>query len=206
MTKKTFLSATYGFSQIFLFIWAGVCFGGPRAYSSGLAPQFLTQVKASSTTVVPVLPPPSASAPVRGGRAAASTLGEASLPPVHRTVIHTEAYKKREGIGSYINFKITPPEKRGRKGRLLVEVYNFSKINLAVVDFWLILSNEWGDKIEVQITCDNINAGWSALKWVQIPGNKPIPEITTVQIKNMKIFDAQGHEAKLKYFTDLIKQ
>jgi hypothetical protein len=132
--------------------------------------------------------------------------GDSSLPPIHRTVIHTEAYKKREGFGPHINFKITPPEKRGRKGRVLVEVYNYSKVNLAVVNFWLILSNQWGDRIEVQINCDEIPAGWSALKWVKIPGDKTIPEITSVQIKNMKIFDDRGRETKLKYFTDLIKQ
>jgi hypothetical protein len=131
---------------------------------------------------------------------------ESPLPPIHRTVIHTEAYKKREGFGPHVNFKITPPEKRGRKGRVLVEVYNYSKVNLAVVNFWVILSNQWGDRIEVQITCDEIPAGWSALKWVKIPGDKPIPEISTVQIKNMKIFNDQGRETKLKYFTDLIKQ
>lgn len=134
------------------------------------------------------------------------TGGESPLPPIHRTVIHTEAYKKREGFGPHINFKITPPEKRGRKGRVLVEVYNYSKVNLAVVNFWLILSNQWGDRIEVQINCDEIPAGWSALKWVKIPGDKSIPEITIVQIKNMKIFNDQGRETKLKYFTDLIKQ
>jgi hypothetical protein len=134
------------------------------------------------------------------------TSGESPLPPIHRTVIHTEAYKKREGFGPHINFKITPPEKRGRKGRVLVEVYNYSKVNLAVVNFWMILSNQWGDRIEVQINCDEIPAGWSALKWVKIPGDKPIPEISIVQIKNMKIFNDHGRETKLKYFTDLIKQ
>ena len=131
---------------------------------------------------------------------------DTALPPTHRTVIHTEAYKKREGFGPHINFKITPPEKRGRKGRVLVEVYNYSKVNLAVVNFWLMLSNQWGDLIEVQINCDDIPAGWSALKWVKIPGDKPIPEITSVQIKNMKVFNDQGRETKLRYFTDLIKQ
>ena len=127
-----------------------------------------------------------------------SGAGDGAIPPIHRTIIHTEAYKKRVDIGPHINFKITPPEKRGRKGRVLVEVYNYSKVNLSVVDFWLMLSNTWGDKIEVQITCDDIKGGWSALKWVKIPGDKPIPEITTVQIRNMKIFNDQGRETKLK--------
>jgi len=28
--------------------------------------------------------------------------------PVHRTVIHSEAYKKRAHLGEHLNFKITP--------------------------------------------------------------------------------------------------
>lgn len=127
-------------------------------------------------------------------------------PPIQRTVIHSEAYKKREYLGPHINFKVTPPEDRGVKGRVLVEVYNYSKTYLNVVDFWLYLTNSWGDKIEVHITCDDIKPNWSALRWVKIPGGKAVPKMDKVTIENLAIFDAQGKKVKLKYYIDLIKK
>ncbi len=124
---------------------------------------------------------------------------------VSRTVIHRDAYKQRKDLGPHINFKITPPEKRGKKGMVLVEVYNYSTTYLAVVDFWLILNNPWGDIIQVHVTCDDIKPNWSALKWVKIAGNKSFPQITNAEIKNMSIFNEKAEKVNLKYYTDLIK-
>lgn len=127
------------------------------------------------------------------------------LPPVHRTVIHTEAYKKREGIGAHLSIKITPPEKRGKKGRVLVELYNYSKTYLSVVDFWLYLYSDIGEKVEVHITADDIKGGWSALKWVKIPRKAKMPAIVKVEIMKMLMYTDKAKEVKMKYFTDLIK-
>lgn len=127
-------------------------------------------------------------------------------PPIQRTVIHSEAYKKREYLGPHINVKVTPPENRGVKGRVLVEVYNYSKSFFSVVDFWLILTNKWGDKIEVHITCDDIKSNWSALRWVRIPGAKEVPKMDKVEVKQMQIFDENGKRINLKHYIDLIKK
>jgi len=124
---------------------------------------------------------------------------------IHRTVIHSEAYKKRAHLGEHINFKITPPEKRGKKNHVLVEVYNYSKMYVNVCSFWLILSNNWGDRIEVELTVDDLKPSWSALRWVKVPGNKPLPPIEKVEIKNFQMFDDKAKRIKLKYYTDLIK-
>lgn len=125
---------------------------------------------------------------------------------IHRTVIHSEAYKKRAHLGEHVNFKITPPEKRGKKNHVLVEVYNYSKKYINVCSFYLLLTNSWGDRVEVEITVDDLKPSWSALRWVQIPGNKPIPEIEKVEIQNFQLFDDKARPVKLKYYTDLIKQ
>lgn len=134
-------------------------------------------------------------------------MGAGSSPDysANRNVIHTDAYKKREYLGEHINFKITPPEKRGRPGHVLVEVYNYSKTYLSVVDFWLILKNSWGDLIEVHVTCDDIKPGWSALRWVKVETNKPLPAITNVEIRNMVIYNEKAQKINLRYYTDLIK-
>lgn len=204
MEKRSRILSTF-FERILFFYFVDFCLGLNCSHLDGRAlAQISKPLVTSGQQGIAASKKPQATDP--NAMTSVQTGGESPLPPIHRTVIHTEAYKKREGFGPHINFKITPPEKRGRKGRVLVEVYNYSKVNLAVVNFWMILSNQWGDRIEVQINCDEIPAGWSALKWVKIPGDKPIPEISIVQIKNMKIFNDQGRETKLKYFTDLIKQ
>jgi hypothetical protein len=132
--------------------------------------------------------------------------GSDAEPPVQRTVIHSEAYKKREGLGPHIEIKVTPPEERGRKGFLLVEVYNYSKTYLALAEFNMSLSNKSGENVEAHITCEDIKGGWSALKWVRIPGNRSFPLITKVSVANLKMITEQAREVKLKYFVDLIKK
>jgi hypothetical protein len=160
-----------------------------------------TEAKAQAKTAATPKQAPTPAQTVSRGTSAAT-------PPdysVNRNVIHTEAYKKREYLGEHINFKITPPEKRGRPGHVLVEVYNYSKTYLSVVDFWLILKNSWGDLIEVHVTCDDIKPSWSALRWVKVETNKPLPAITHVEIKNMVIYNENAQKINLRYYTDLIK-
>lgn len=139
-------------------------------------------------------------------KAAAKPAPQSAKPAIHRTVIHSEAYKKREHLGEHVNFKITPPGKRGKKNHVLVEVYNYSKKYINVCSFFLLLTNNWGDRVEVEITVDDLKPSWSALRWVQIPGNKPIPDIDKVEIQNFQLFDDKARAVKLKYYTDLIKQ
>jgi hypothetical protein len=124
---------------------------------------------------------------------------------VHRTVIHSEAYKKRSHLGEHINFKITPPGKRGKKNHVLVEAYNYSSKYVNVCNFWLILSNTWGDRIEVELTVDDLKPSWSALRWVKVPGDKPLPTFEKVEIRNFQVFDDQAKKIDLNYYTDLIK-
>jgi hypothetical protein len=126
--------------------------------------------------------------------------------PMHRVVPHGEAYKRRDDLGPHVNFKITPPEDRGKAGRVLVEVYNYSTTFLSVVNFWLILKNPWGDLIEVHVTCNDIKPNWSALRWVKIEGNKAFPKITQVEIKNMVAFNEKAARVQLRYSTALIKK
>lgn len=161
---------------------------------------FLANTSALFGQTKQTVPKTSVSQPSQQG-----TPPQASDQNTHRNVIHTEAYKKREHLAEHLSFKVTPPEKRGRSGMVLVEVYNYSKKYLSVVDFWLILKNPWGDLIEVHVTCDDIKPGWSALRWVKIEGNKPFPEITSAEIKNMVIYNEKAQKTNIRYYTDLIK-
>jgi hypothetical protein len=125
---------------------------------------------------------------------------------VHRRIDHTKAYKKRTDIGPHVNIKITPPEKRGKQGRVLVEVYNFSATYLSSVSFELILKNSWGDRIEARVSADDLKQNWSGLVWIQIPGSGKIEKITGVEIANFQAFNKEAKPVSVKFATDLIKE
>jgi len=125
---------------------------------------------------------------------------------VNRRVDHTKAYQKRTDVGPNINIKVTPPEKRGEKGKVLVEVYNFSQVYLSLVSFELILQNSWGDTITAEVSADDLKQNWSGLQWIQIPGKGKIEKITAVKIKNLRLYDQTSKEVKVPYTIDLIKE
>ncbi len=125
---------------------------------------------------------------------------------IHRRVDHTKAYKKRTDIGPHVSIKITPPERRGKAGRVLVEIYNFSKTYLSLVDFEISLKNSWGDRIEAKISADDLKQNWSGLMWIEIPGNGKIEKITGVEIANFQAFDKAAKPVAVKFTTDLIKE
>jgi len=114
--------------------------------------------------------------------------------------------KKREHLGEHLNIKVTPPERRGSDGRVLVEIYNYSKSYLYSIDFWLYLYSDLDEEIEVHITADDIRPSWSALRWVTIPSNYKLPLITRVKLRNLSMFDDQARKVKLKHYIDLIKE
>jgi hypothetical protein len=123
-----------------------------------------------------------------------------------RKISHDKAYKRRATKEPHISIKVTPPEQRGKKGRVLVEVYNYSKRNLSVMTFDVSLLNKWGDVINSNIQVQDLNAGWSDVVWVQIPGKRKIQKITGLRVQNMQMFDKSGKKVQMKHFFDLIKE
>jgi hypothetical protein len=133
-------------------------------------------------------------------------IAQAGSAKVHRRVDHTKAYKKRTDIGPHVSIKVTPPERRGKAGRVLVEIYNFSKTYLSLVDFEISLKNSWGDRIEAKISADDLKQNWSGLMWIQIPGSGKIEKITGVEVANFQAFDQAAKPVNVKFTTDLIKE
>lgn len=124
-----------------------------------------------------------------------------------RIVNHGKAYLPRPELGQYLGIKVTPPEKRGQKRRVAVEVYNFSKVFISVADFFITLHNRGGMNVDSHVTAEDLNPGWgSAIKWIVIPGTGEIPPIESVEIKGMNIFTVNSKQLPLKYSVDLIKE
>ncbi len=124
----------------------------------------------------------------------------------HREVAHTKAYKSPLIQAPHINVKITPPELRGREAHVAVELYNFTATHLSVIDFIIIFENQVGDIVEAQITGENLDPKWSAIKWVKIPGDGRMAKVRDVRIKRMSMFDKAGKPVQFIYHTDLIKE
>lgn len=104
-----------------------------------------------------------------------------------------------------MNIKVTPPEIRGRKGYVAVEIYNLSKKDLGGADFWISLETEDFMEISAHITVGDMRRNWSEIRWIKIPVRGKIPKIKRLSIQRMQMFDVNGNRAKIQYTTDLIK-
>lgn len=132
---------------------------------------------------------------------------DASGTPANRRVKHTEAYQKHPERGNHVAIKVTPPEQRGRKGYFLVEVYNYSKKFINVIDFWLTLKTQGGGTVSTHIHVDNLDPNWGDLRWIKIPGDGKLSLTVSVpKVDHMEMFDEKAREIKIPYYTDLIKE
>jgi len=124
----------------------------------------------------------------------------------HRIVEHDKAYKKRR-IGEYINFKITPPEKRGKEGYIAIEIYNYSKKHISLMNFYIYLETNDFLQIEGNLTVEDMPPNWGDIRWVKTPLRKgKLPGIVKVRVEKMKAYNKQGKLLKIRYNTDLIKK
>lgn len=148
----------------------------------------------------------SKSSPVQSGSAKKNKgLNKKKHLKQHRVVNHKKAYKKRD-LGNYINFKVTPPEKRGKAGQVAVEIYNFSKTYVTLMHLFIILETNNFLEIEAELTIENMSPNWGDIRWIKIPLSKgTIPKISKVTIRKMEMFDKGGNRVKMKHNTDLIK-
>jgi len=110
-------------------------------------------------------------------------------------------------VGGHVNVKITPPEKRGKSGRVAVEVYNYSPVYLSIVDFWMELETTGMFKIDGKVKVENLKQNWGDIVWIEIPPKyaNDFPPISKVKISNLKMYDDKARQVKVPLTTDLIK-
>lgn len=120
---------------------------------------------------------------------------------------HTQAYRQSNNhAGGYVNVKITPPEQRGRKGHVLVEVYNYTGMNLALVEFDLVLYTRENLMVTSHITVDGMRKNYGTLKYMSIPNGGRLPPIAGARIKRLYVYTPEGKRLWAKHNSNLIKR
>ena len=126
-------------------------------------------------------------------------------PILSANVVHSQAYKVHPERGPYVSVIVTPPSARGVDGRVLVEVYNRSKTNLALVKFDIELKNSQGFEIVAQGEAHDLKPNSSGAIWIKLPKNKEkFPVVTAAVIDALRIIDVDAQELKLKTFLTVI--
>jgi hypothetical protein len=121
-------------------------------------------------------------------------------------VDHKTAYSPKPNRGDHIDIKITPPEIRGKEGRLLVEVYNRGKIHISSVTFDLKLKNNEGFEINAPVNAQDLKPNLSGGQWVKIPPIKGrFPKIISARALNIRVISVDAVEISLHPYLDLIK-
>lgn len=123
----------------------------------------------------------------------------------NQVINHRKAYKPRPGRGEHIDIKVTPPEKRGKKGHLLVEVYNNSKKYISVMKFHIKINSAGYKHLSSEILVEEMWPNWSDVKWIKIGGNGKLPKVYTIEIEKMELFDHEAKPLKIPFYSDLIK-
>lgn len=126
---------------------------------------------------------------------------------VKATIVeHKAAYTSKPERGPHIDIKVTPPEIRGKEGRVMIEVYNRGKVHLASVTFDVTLSNQGGFEFTAEVTADDLRPNMSGGQWVKIPPIKgKFPKIIGAKLSHLRVIDSNAREVSMKAYMDLIK-
>jgi hypothetical protein len=119
---------------------------------------------------------------------------------------HKKSYEIRPERGPYLEVKVTPPEARGKEGKVLVEVYNRGKSHIAHLQFDVVLSNRGGFDLSAQVYADDLRPNMSGAQWISVPKIKgAFPMIHGAKMMNLRIIDINAQEIQLRPYMDLIK-
>jgi hypothetical protein len=122
-------------------------------------------------------------------------------------VDHKLAYSPKPERGSHLDVKVTPPEIRGKEGRVMIEVYNRGKDHLALVMFDVTLFNQGGLDISAPVKAEDLKPNMSGGQWVIIPAIQgKFPTITGARLSNLRIVNNSAREVKMKTYMDLVKK
>ena len=138
---------------------------------------------------------------------ASAVPAKSSDSAVAQIVEHKAAYAPKPQRGPHLDVKVTPPELRGKTGRVMIEVYNRGKDHIASVNFDVTLKNNSGWALTAPIKAEDLKPNMSGGQWVEIPrmGEK-FPTITGASLSHLRIISVEAQEIKLTPFMDLIKK
>ncbi len=131
---------------------------------------------------------------------------QSSIDLKPRKTHHKEAYKLHPERGEHINIKVTPPELRGKVGYVAIEVYNYSKVYVNVMEFDIYLFGQNDVMANSHVQVDDLQPKWSDMRWAEIPKSVKMPVLKAAKVENMQMYDDKGRPINLKVYTDLIKE
>lgn len=143
-------------------------------------------------------------------------LGTATLTPGATPTKHTISYHSQQNTQSYniknrgahVAIKVTPPKAFGQGQVAFIEIYNYTKLTIAQIDFDLLLASKSAFNFESHITGERILPGRSAVRKVAVGqqhGQKAFPSISKILISRLSIYDAAIKEQFPRIYVDLIK-
>ena len=129
-----------------------------------------------------------------------------SANPIQSTnIVHTKAYLVHTERGPHVAIIITPPSARGVDGRVLIEVYNRTKVHLALVKFDINLRNSGGFSINSTAEAKDLKAKSSSAIWIKLPKIKEqFPQVTAATADGLRVINANAIEIPVKAYLTVI--
>lgn len=126
---------------------------------------------------------------------------------VAQIVGHKTAYAPKPQRGPHLDVKVTPPELRGKTGRVMIEVYNRGKDHIATVNFDVTLKNNSGWSLTAPVKAEDLKPNMSGGQWIEIPkmGEK-FPILTGASLHHLRVISVEAQELKITPYLDLIKK
>ncbi len=114
-------------------------------------------------------------------------------------------YKKRPE--PHIHVVVTPPEKRGKKNQVLVEVYNRTKEPLSIVLFDITFLNHAALEISSKVEASDLAPNLSGAQWIDLGKmGKEFPTIDSARLDGLQVVDKKANKREVKVYLDLIKE
>lgn len=123
---------------------------------------------------------------------------------IYRTVTNTQAYDEKSR-GQHVAIKVTPPTMKGPNEFVFVEIYNWTKANLSLVEFDITLHNQQGYDLTTHVSGDEILSKYSGVRKIPAPGSGPFIPITKVTISALKLVNQDANFVVAPVYVDLVR-
>lgn len=123
---------------------------------------------------------------------------------IYRTVTNTQAYDEKSR-GQHVAIKVTPPAMKGPNEFVFVEIYNWTKANLSLIEFDITLHNQQGYDLTTHVNGDEILAKYSGVRKLPAPGTGPFIPITKVTISALKMVNQDANFVVAPVYVDLVR-
>lgn len=123
---------------------------------------------------------------------------------IYRNVTNTQAYDEKSR-GQHVAIKVTPPAMRGPNEFVFVEIYNWTKANLSLIEFDITLHNQQGYDLTTHVSGDEILPKYSGVRKIPAPGTGKFIPITKVTISSLNMVNQDANYVVAPVYVDLVR-